>query len=91
MLLEFYEVEKKPLGQGNFGRVHRCRRRTDGVAFACKAINVSEIGSVDLTAIHAEIAILREVKHPNIVTLKEVFYGSSFVFLILELFEVDGT
>ena len=88
MLLEFYELaRKKKLGAGNFGTVYRCNRRTDATSFACKVIDVSDVSSIDLIAVHSEIAILREIQHPNIVSLKEVFYGKAFVFLILELCE----
>ena len=87
MLLEFYELEKKKLGEGNFGAVYRCNRKSDSSSFACKIISVSDISSTDLIAVHSEIAILREMQHPNIVTLMEVFYGKAFVFLIFELCE----
>ena len=88
MLLEFYELaRKKKLGAGNFGTVYRCNRRTDTTSFACKVIDVGDVSSIDLIAVHSEIAILREIQHPNIVALKEVFYGKALVFLILELCE----
>ena len=50
-------------------------------------ISLSRISSHYLRKLHLEIAIMKEVDHPNIVKLKEVFFGSRTVYLVMELCE----
>jgi hypothetical protein len=85
---DYYDIiEKKRLGQGSYGSVHLCTHRKSGDKFACKMISMSRISSHYLRKLHLEIAIMKEVDHPNIVKLKEVFFGSRTVYLVMELCE----
>ena len=85
---DVYDImEKKRLGQGSYGSVHLCTHRKTGDKFACKMISMSRISSHYLRKLHLEIAIMKEVDHPNIVKLKEVFFGSRTVYLVMELCE----
>lgn len=83
---EQYEIfEKKKLGKGSYGSVFLCRHRRTGDEYACKVISLNRINSHYLRKLHLEIAIMKEVTHPQIVQLREVFFGSRTVYLVMEL------
>ena len=65
-----YEVGKT-LGEGNFGKVKLGRDLSSGEPFALKILEKSRIQ--DLNQIKREIGTLKLLKHPNVVTLHEVY------------------
>ncbi|KAM4578285.1 death-associated protein kinase 1 [Fundulus diaphanus] len=85
---EFYEIGDE-LGSGQFAVVRRCRHRRTGVEYAAKFIkkrrNKSSRRGVTREDIEREVNILKEIQHPNIITLHEVFESKAEVILILEL------
>lgn len=48
-------------------------------------MNVDRVTSYYLRKLHTEIAILREVDHPNIIKLQDVFFGRRSVYLVTDL------
>ena len=85
---EFYNIDdKKRLGKGSYGSVYLCTHKRTKDAFACKVISMNRISSHYLRKLHVEIAIMKEVDHPNIVKLREVFFGSRTVYLVMDLCE----
>ncbi|MED6278642.1 Death-associated protein kinase 1, partial [Characodon lateralis] len=74
---------------GQFAVVRRCRHRRTGVEYAAKFIkkrrNKSSRRGVSREDIEREVNILKEIQHPNIITLHEVFESKPEVILILEL------
>lgn len=50
-----------------------------------QVIGLNRINSHYLRKLHLEIAIMKEVDHPNIVRIHEVFFGTRTVYLIMEL------
>ena len=84
--VDFYDiVETKRLGKGSYGSVYLCRHRKTGDEFACKVIGMNRINSHYLRKLHMEIAIMKQVDHPNIIKLRDVFFGSRTVYLVMEL------
>uniref|UniRef100_A0A3Q3KB21 Protein kinase domain-containing protein n=1 Tax=Monopterus albus TaxID=43700 RepID=A0A3Q3KB21_MONAL len=85
---EFYEIGDE-LGSGQFAVVRRCRHRRTGVEYAAKFIkkrrSKSSRRGVTREDIEREVNILKEIQHPNIITLHEVFENKADVILILEL------
>ncbi|GLD54396.1 death-associated protein kinase 1 [Lates japonicus] len=85
---EFYEIGDE-LGSGQFAVVRRCRHRSTGVEYAAKFIkkrrSKSSRRGVTRDDIEREVSILKEIQHPNIITLHEVFENKAEVILILEL------
>jgi len=71
------------LGRGCYGIVRRCMERETKDWYAIKSISKSTAGDIDI--VKREIAMLREVQHPNIVQLKEVHEDERFQHLITEL------
>ncbi|XP_042295174.1 death-associated protein kinase 2-like isoform X2 [Sceloporus undulatus] len=85
---ELYELLEK-LGSGHFGVVRRCRERETGTFFAAKSVKVrkrkgSRLG-LDREQVEREVGILRQLRHPNIMRLHDVFANKAEVVLILEL------
>lgn len=74
---------------GQFAVVRRCRHRSAGVEYAAKYIkkrrSKSSRRGVTREDIEREVNILKEIQHPNIITLHEVFENKAEVILILEL------
>uniref|UniRef100_A0A8C6WPM1 non-specific serine/threonine protein kinase n=1 Tax=Neogobius melanostomus TaxID=47308 RepID=A0A8C6WPM1_9GOBI len=77
------------LSSGQFAVVRRCRHRVTGVEYAAKFIkkrrSKSSRRGVSLEDIEREVDILKQIQHPNIITLHEVFENKAEVILILEL------
>ncbi|KAE8631354.1 hypothetical protein XENTR_v10001162 [Xenopus tropicalis] len=85
---DFYEMGEE-LGSGQFAIVRKCRERSTGVEYAAKFIKKRRLSSsrrgVSREEIEREVDILREIQHPNIITLHDVFENRTDVVLILEL------
>lgn len=77
------------LASGQFAVVRRCRHRSTGVEYAAKFIkkrrSKASRRGVSREDIEREVNILKEIQHPNIITLNEVFENKAEVILILEL------
>lgn len=85
-----HEVEKKykfgrTLGQGTFATVKMATCLTDGSKWAVKIIKRSALTSEDEESLKMEIQILQLTNHPNIVSVKEVFYCRNYVYLVMDL------
>ncbi|XP_069098739.1 serine/threonine-protein kinase DCLK2 isoform X3 [Pleurodeles waltl] len=83
MILEKYKVGKV-IGDGNFAVVKECVERTTGKEFALKIIDKAKCcGKEHL--IENEVAILRQVKHPNIIMLIEEMDTPTELYMVMEL------
>ncbi|GAV74676.1 Pkinase domain-containing protein/NAF domain-containing protein [Cephalotus follicularis] len=84
ILMQQYELGKL-LGQGTFAKVHHGRNLKTGTSVAIKIIDkekVLKIGMID--QIKQEIAVMRLVKHPNVVELYEVMASKTKIYFIME-------
>ncbi|NXO74606.1 DAPK3 kinase, partial [Phainopepla nitens] len=85
---DFYEMGEE-LGSGQFAIVRKCRERKTGLEYAAKFIKKRRLSSsrrgVSREEIEREGDILREIQHPNIITLHDIFENKTDVVLILEL------
>jgi calcium-dependent protein kinase len=81
-----YEVHgSSKLGKGSYGSVYLATHRVTGDERAVKVMNVEKVTSYYLRKLHTEIEILKQVDHPNIVKLKDVFFGKRSVYVITDL------
>jgi len=80
---EFYQIEKKKLGEGSYGSVSRAKNLSTGQVRACKSISKSHMKNAD--RFKAEIALMKIMDHPNIIKLYETFEDHRNVYLIMEL------
>lgn len=78
-----YHINAKELGHGHFGIVRKCMNRETNEWFAIKSIRKSKVPKIEV--LKREIEILKEVKHPNIIELIDVFEDSKYLHLVTEL------
>lgn len=87
-LEEHYETGED-LGSGQFAVVKKCREKSTGQQFAAKFIKKRRTKSsrrgVGREDIEREVSILKEIRHPNVITLHDVYENKTDVILILEL------
>ncbi|XP_056177919.1 death-associated protein kinase 2-like isoform X3 [Falco biarmicus] len=85
---DLYELLEK-LGSGHFGVVKRCQERSTGTFYAAKFVKTQRCrGSrrgLERAQVEREVTILRQLDHPNIMRLHDLFASRAEVVLILEL------
>uniref|UniRef100_A0A1A7WGM8 Serine/threonine-protein kinase DCLK2 n=2 Tax=Iconisemion striatum TaxID=60296 RepID=A0A1A7WGM8_9TELE len=80
---DHYKVGRM-LGDGNFAVVRECKELSTGREYALKIINKGKCRGKE-HMIQNEVAILRRVKHPNIVLLIEEVDTYNELYLVMEL------
>uniref|UniRef100_A0AAY4DLL4 non-specific serine/threonine protein kinase n=1 Tax=Denticeps clupeoides TaxID=299321 RepID=A0AAY4DLL4_9TELE len=85
---DFYEIGEE-LGSGQFAVVKRCKEKSTGMEYAAKFIKKRQSRAsrrgVRREEIEREVDILRDLQHPNIISLHDVYENRTDVILILEL------
>lgn len=80
------------LGEGQFATVYKARDLTNGMIVAVKKIKVGSRteakDGINRTAIR-EIKFLRDLKHPNVIGLLDVFGHKSNVSLVFDFMDTD--
>uniref|UniRef100_A0A7S2P3Y2 Protein kinase domain-containing protein n=1 Tax=Zooxanthella nutricula TaxID=1333877 RepID=A0A7S2P3Y2_9DINO len=79
-LLEEYSVGQT-LGEGAFGVVSTCRKRTTGEEYAVKMVDKVE---TPVEAIKREAELLQSLDHANIVKVHGVFFERCFVCIVMD-------
>lgn len=83
----FQKLEK--VGEGTYGVVYKARDKSTGEIVALKKVRLeSEDEGVPSTSIR-EISLLRELPHPNIVSLKDVVHQDQKLYLVFEFLDKD--
>lgn len=84
---KYQKLEK--IGEGTYGVVYKARNVETSELVALKRIRLeSEDEGIPCTAIR-EIALLKELKHPNIVNLKDVVHTDKKLTLVFEFLDYD--
>jgi len=78
-----YHVNAKELGHGHYGIVRKCMDRDTNQWYAIKSIRKAKVKKIEV--LKREIEILKEVKHPHIIELVDVFEDAKFLHLVTEL------
>lgn len=74
-------------GEGNFGRVHKARKKGTGELVALKFITHRGKSTKDLKALEQEISILSQLRHPNIIQMHGWFSTETELVVETELAE----
>lgn len=73
------------LGKGTFAKVYYGKQLESGESVAIKVINKDQVKKEGMMEqIQREIAVMRLVRHPNIVELKEVMATKTKIFFVME-------
>lgn len=77
------------LGKGNFAKVFRVKRNSDGKKFAVKVFDKQLILSDELErkCLLYELQMMRVVQDDNIMRLLELYEGENYIYCLVELFE----
>ncbi|NXL22435.1 DAPK1 kinase, partial [Setophaga kirtlandii] len=74
------------LCSGHFGVVRLCRERSTGAFYAAKLLRMRRgRPGLQRAQVEREVSILRQLQHPNILRLHELFASTAEVVLVLEL------
>ena len=84
------EIERRykfgrTLGSGTFATVKQVTHLKDNTKWAVKVIKRSALTTEDEESLKMEIQIMQLMDHPNIISIKEVFYSKGFVYLVMDL------
>jgi len=85
-ILERYDLHET-MGQGTFSTVKRCVCKETGDEFAIKIIDKSRFFHIDKTReqIKREVDILKQIKHPYIISIHDVIETDRWLYIVLEL------
>ncbi|XP_061533034.1 calcium/calmodulin-dependent protein kinase 1Db isoform X4 [Phycodurus eques] len=75
---------KEVLGTGAFSEVVMAREKATGKMVAIKCIPKKALKGKE-TSLENEIAVLRKIKHENIVALEDIYESSNHLYLIMQL------
>ncbi|KAJ8261779.1 hypothetical protein GJAV_G00158310 [Gymnothorax javanicus] len=75
---------KETLGTGAFSEVVLAQEKATGKMFAVKCIPKKALKGKE-SSIENEIAVLRKIKHENIVALEDIYESSNHLYLIMQL------
>ncbi|XP_061606860.1 serine/threonine-protein kinase 33 isoform X2 [Phyllopteryx taeniolatus] len=81
---EIYTIGKK-LGHGSYGVVYEGTHIRTQTQWAIKTVCKAEPGSTKIKMLEQEIKILKQVAHPNILHLEEIYETAQMTYLITEL------
>lgn len=83
----YLKIDK--IGEGTYGVVYKARNRSTGRLVALKKIRLeTEAEGVPSTAIR-EISLLKELEHPNVVSLIDVIHTNRKLYLVFEFIDMD--
>ena len=83
---ETYKIEGT-IGRGSFATVKKAKNRASGVRFAVKVLSKKKMNDEDKISMQTEIDILKQMDHPNVVKLVDVFEDERHWCLVMELME----
>ncbi|KAF2072940.1 hypothetical protein CYY_005733 [Polysphondylium violaceum] len=84
-LSRYQKIEK--LGEGTYGKVYKAQEMATGRIVALKKIRLEDDG-IPSTALR-EISLLKELPHPNVVTLFDVLHCTNRLYLVFEFLDQD--
>ena len=80
---DFFNIHDK-LGSGKFSTVFRATDKKSGTEHAVKIIKRRSLSRRENDALRTEIAVLRLLNHPNIISIQHVFETVSSICIVME-------
>lgn len=82
----YYEVIEN-IGEGKFGIVKLCENKTTGMKVAVKILTRSKMKEAEVELLYSELEIMKLVRHPNIVSLIDLFENSEYIFIVMDYYK----
>ncbi|XP_033631627.1 serine/threonine-protein kinase Nek1-like isoform X2 [Asterias rubens] len=77
-------TKKKKIGEGSFGKALLVVSKTDGKEYVIKEINISKMKRKEKEESKKEVAVLRKMKHPNIVSYQDSFEELGNLYIVMD-------
>jgi serine/threonine protein kinase len=79
-------ILEKSIGKGQFGKVFRARHIPTGEVFAIKRLDKNKFSSNPqmMKLLNTEVAIMKEIKHPNILNMYEFIVSRDFYYIVIQ-------
>ena len=81
---DVYTLGKK-IGEGRFSKVYECIHDSSEERFACKVMKKEGMKPAERKLIRTEIAILKLVRHTNIIRVVDIFEDMESISIVMEL------
>jgi tRNA A-37 threonylcarbamoyl transferase component Bud32/Ca2+-binding EF-hand superfamily protein len=78
-----YHLEKK-IGQGKFSEVYLASEFSSGLKYAVKVIDKTKLKKSEKELIRSEIAIMKILDHPGVISMKEIFDTKKHILILME-------
>ncbi|XP_077887103.1 serine/threonine-protein kinase Nek1 isoform X9 [Ictidomys tridecemlineatus] len=82
---KYARVQK--IGEGSFGKAILVESTEDGRQYVIKEINISRMSSKEREESRREVAVLANMKHPNIVQYRESFEENGSLYIVMDYCE----
>nr|XP_030701089.1 serine/threonine-protein kinase Nek1 isoform X2 [Globicephala melas] len=80
-------VRVQKIGEGSFGKAILVKSTEDGRQYVIKEINISSMSSKEREESRREVAVLANMKHPNIVQYRESFEENGSLYIVMDYCE----
>ncbi|GCB74795.1 hypothetical protein scyTo_0003887 [Scyliorhinus torazame] len=80
-------IKVNKIGEGSFGKAILVNSKEDGRQYVIKEINISRMPNKEREESRREVAVLANMKHPNIVQYKESFEENGCLYIVMDYCE----
>ncbi|XP_077209721.1 serine/threonine-protein kinase Nek1 isoform X2 [Paroedura picta] len=82
---KYIRVQK--IGEGSFGKAILVKAKENGKQYVIKEINISKMSNKEREESRREVAVLANMKHPNIVLYRESFEEGGCLYIVMDYCE----
>ncbi|KAF4799519.1 NIMA related kinase 1 [Turdus rufiventris] len=80
-------IKVRKIGEGSFGKAILVKSKEDGQQYVIKEINISKMSNKEREESRREVAVLANMKHPNIVLYRESFEENGCLYIVMDYCE----
>ncbi|XP_067993200.1 serine/threonine-protein kinase Nek1 isoform X2 [Melanerpes formicivorus] len=80
-------IKVRKIGEGSFGKAILVKAKENGQQYVIKEINISKMSSKEREESRREVAVLANMKHPNIVLYRESFEENGCLYIVMDYCE----
>ncbi|NXD90234.1 NEK1 kinase, partial [Chaetorhynchus papuensis] len=80
-------IKVRKIGEGSFGKAILVKAKENGQQYVIKEINISRMSNKEREESRREVAVLANMKHPNIVLYRESFEENGCLYIVMDYCE----